>query len=75
MGHSAMFYDGDMEAKLEVVEAMDEIERYLEYGKFVYWPKDGIGTGLARWQQNAPNLLKWVEERAAYFLAAYGEYG
>lgn len=73
MHTSALFYDDDHDAQLEVMVGLDAIEEFLEQGKIVYWPKDGIGTGLSHWQIQAPKLLAYTQERVSAFLLQYGE--
>ena len=34
----------------------------LEQGKTVWWPQDGIGTGLAELRSNAPLTLRAIED-------------
>lgn len=43
------------------LKAFVRLHRHLEAGGTVYWPEDGIGTGLANLQANAPKILALIE--------------
>jgi hypothetical protein len=44
----------------------------LFQGANVYWPKDGIGTGLAELPTRAPNLFEYIEETKRELFDLYG---
>lgn len=39
-----------------------EIMTFLDTGGTVYWPEDGIGTGIADLKHNAPGILSTIED-------------
>jgi hypothetical protein len=67
----AYFRDGDIEVELIVEKHLLAIERMLVQGKKVWWPKDGVGTGLARWPEFAPKLLNHVNSAVDYWTGHY----
>lgn len=68
----AYFYDGDPEAEAIVDKALLDVEMMLSKGKLVWWPVNGIGTGLAKWQEFAPQLLCRVNFAISTWLKHYG---
>lgn len=53
-----------------VVHDLNRVGRFLSAGITVYAPRDGLGTGLARLPENAPELHRLI---VAFFRAAPGE--
>ena len=61
----AVYYtDKDYEENIEKINKdFIALEKYLEAGKLVVIPLDGIGTGLARLKELAPRTLQYVTDR------------
>lgn len=51
------FYD----AKKQIVEAFVVLAQHLHQGKDIVWPMDGVGTGLARLPETAPQIFAAIE--------------
>lgn len=65
------FYNPDDPAALSVVaEDLAVVAAALREGRTVYVPRDGLGTGLGRLPEHAPNLHRLI---VAFFRAASGE--
>lgn len=47
--------------KKPVIEAFAKLRHHLREGGTVVWPKDGVGTGLARLHITAPRFLNAIE--------------
>lgn len=67
----AYFHDGDPEAEASVEEHLLKVEHLLYTGKKVWWPIDGIGTGLAKWPEFAPKLLDRVNSAVLAWRSHY----
>ncbi|GGA63692.1 DUF7831 domain-containing protein [Pelagibacterium lentulum] len=66
-----LFYDpADPVALAHVSNDLAKVARELAAGITVYAPIDGLGTGLARLPEHAPNLHRLI---VAFFRAAPGE--
>lgn len=59
---TAYFFDGDPAAEESVYQSLIKIETLLTKGNKVWWPRDGVGTGLAKWQEYAPKMLAQVNQ-------------
>jgi hypothetical protein len=56
--------EDDTERQCTVIDAdLARIIQYLAGGGLVVWPLDGIGTGLAALEQNAPSTWAHLQER------------
>lgn len=55
------FFTDSPEAREVVAADFKKAESALDAGHDVYWPADGIGTGLARLQQEAPGVFTFVK--------------
>jgi hypothetical protein len=53
--------------------AIKRLTAHLHDGGTVYWPKDNIGTGLARLPEKAPNIFGWIEMHRQQFEKLYPE--
>lgn len=51
---------------------VDKLIHHLDHEKIVIWPTDGIGTGLAKLEEKAPNIFNYYEH-LRIFLAKIGE--
>lgn len=60
----------DPSALLAVTTDLGLVANALAFGRTVYAPLDGLGTGLARLPQSAPELHRLI---VAFFKAAPGE--
>lgn len=47
--------------KIPILQAFVTLHQHLQKGGVVVWPKDGVGTGLARLDITAPRLFKAIE--------------
>lgn len=55
------FFDDTRECKWIVEADLAKVKLKLDAGKVVIVPTDGIGTGLSRLPQVAPNLNRYIE--------------
>ena len=56
------FHECDYDLALPIIKMyFDEIKNHLEMGRTVVIPKDGIGTGLAKLEEKAPKIWKYVK--------------
>src|SRR5688572_11887327 len=59
-------FDDDVEEdinrfKVPIVQAFAILRKHLRSGGTIVWPKDGVGTGLARLPTTAPRLHATIE--------------
>lgn len=59
-------FDEDVEVdinrfKIPIVEAFVILRQHIRKGYDIVWPKDGVGTGLARLPDTAPRLYAAIE--------------
>lgn len=55
-------FDCDIDKSREpIIEAFVTLRRHLRAGGNIAWPKDGVGTGLARLHITAPITLQAIE--------------
>ena len=55
--------DDALTKNIQIIEDdVAKIIHLLDNGEDVYWPKDGIGTGLARLEQKAPDTWKHLQD-------------
>lgn len=47
--------------KIPVIQAFVILRQHLRKGETIVWPKDGVGTGLARLHITAPRFLAAIE--------------
>jgi len=60
----SFFRDGNLSwARSAIDDGFDRLEKHLERGGFVHWPADGIGSGLARLEEKAPQIHAYIQER------------
>lgn len=75
-GHTAYFCDNDLK-KDEVFHAIDYpfllAAGWLRGGYIVVMPKDGIGTGLAKLSEKAPNILRRIESNTNWLASMAAE--
>lgn len=64
------FTDCD-EALVVVRKDLDKVTVALKAGHDVYWPEDGIGTGLARLRESAPGIFAFIETARDLLLAKF----
>lgn len=56
------WYDSDYNRQIDVVtKDFIPVMKALVQERTVVFPKDGIGTGLAKLKENAPNTLQYIE--------------
>jgi hypothetical protein len=61
----AFFQDSDLagEVQSQIDAAFDGLSRHLREGGEVVWPEDGIGTGLAKLEEKAPQIYSYIQAR------------
>lgn len=60
----AYFTNADLKAALPAIdEAFERLESHLEAGGVVFWPADGVGTGLAQLPTRAPDIHGYITNR------------
>lgn len=59
----AFFLDSDLagEVQSQIDAVFDELARHLREGREVVWPEDGVGTGLARLEEKAPQIYRYIQ--------------
>lgn len=60
MAEGAFFADTQLDAMLEVHEALEMVRRLLAEGRTVVVPYHGVGTGRAQLPKRAPKLLAMI---------------
>jgi hypothetical protein len=57
--------------KEPIVEAFVRLAEHLRNGQDIVWPRDGVGTGLARLPETAPRIFEAIEDckQALFFMA------
>lgn len=63
---TSYYYDLEYEDNIKKInDAFDKLDEIIKSGKYVgiVFPEDGIGTGLAKLNENAPMTLKYIEEK------------
>lgn len=69
---AAFFYDKySQKFDDSVIFHFCKLEQKLQRGDLIYWPKDGIGTGLAKWQETAPKFLARINAIVKEFKERY----
>ena len=58
---SAYFYDTKLEANKKAIDI--DIQEIKEDGRTVVFPKDGLGTGLAKLKEKAPKTYNYLKQR------------
>lgn len=68
------FFKDDDIVKVEpvIAAAFDAMSAQLQAGRVVVWPADGIGTGLARLEEKAPAIFKYITNRWAHLVNLHG---
>ena len=61
------------ENKRKICEDIERIKAYLEKGKIVVIPSDGIGTGLARLDKYAPQTLQYIIDKINSLVLKYNK--
>lgn len=62
MSPEAFLYDTQhLIVKEPIVEAFVKLAQHLRSGKDIVWPKDGVGTGLARLPFTGPAIFAGIE--------------
>ncbi len=69
----AVYYtDKEYKQNIEKInEDFNGLEKYLEAGWLVVIPLDGIGTGLARLKELAPQTLQYITDRINQLTVKY----
>ncbi len=58
------FFDDDIfeEVKPTIDGAFLELSGHLRKGGAIVWPRNGVGTGLARLEEKAPVIFKYIQD-------------
>lgn len=58
------FFDDDIfeDVKPTIDGAFLELAGHLRKGGTVVWPRDGVGTGLAKLEEKAPAIFKYIQD-------------
>ena len=77
MHESAFFNDNDLdEAGPAIKAAFARLFEHAQRGGTIFWPADGIGTGLAQLPTRAPSIWRLIEfERDALAALTAGKCG
>lgn len=65
------FFSDTSLAKKVVQDDLAKVRAALDAGHDVYWPSAGIGTGLARLKERAPELFAFIEAERDRLLSGY----
>jgi hypothetical protein len=57
----SFLYDRDLDEVAPIID--QDFERLYQHNGLVYWPIDGIGTGLARLNETAPAIMQYIESK------------
>lgn len=70
---AAYFHDTDYDQIVEMIDDdFEEVYTALENNEIVVLPTDGVGTGLALLEKNAPRVLEYILGKIEYLKATYG---
>lgn len=62
-GHDAYFYERDIDEVKELLEPIFlKLNRHIKSGGVIIAPAAGVGTGFARLQHTAPNILAYIAQ-------------
>jgi hypothetical protein len=71
MSPSRYCSDEDWDAvKPLIVRAFAKLAAHLEKGGNIVWPVDGVGTGLARLEEHAPEIASAIERCRLYLFSS-----
>ncbi len=69
---AAFFSDEDFKTIIEILKNdLELIEVQLSKGSIVVIPLDGLGSGLSKLPEYAPNVDEWLQQRIADFVEKY----
>lgn len=57
----------------EIDKCFAMLEMHLSSGGTVVWPEDGVGTGLAKLEEKAPLIYRYITNRWKAITERYGE--
>jgi hypothetical protein len=57
----SFLYDRDLDEVAPIIDR--DFERLYQHNGLVYWPIDGIGTGLARLNETAPAIMQYIDSK------------
>lgn len=64
IGPNAYFTDSDFDEIIKMIDDdLEEIFEALENDRIVVIPSDGVGTGLALLNENAPKVFKYLQDK------------
>jgi len=67
----SFFKSGDTKARNLILSDFKPIKQFLAEGKTVVFPADGLGTGLAKLPETAPDLHSLIEDTINSFKAIH----
>ena len=68
------FSDDDLARNItHISKDIEKIEKFLKKGKTVYWPQDGIGTGLSNMKEKCPQTFIILVLMIKSLFERYGE--
>lgn len=71
---TAYFSDSDFESVVRILDDIfNVIETLLQENKTVYYPSNGIGTGLAKLPTVSPKIHAYIEHKVNNLFEKYGE--
>lgn len=63
MTPDSFFCDDDLDDVGPTIDgAFLELASHLRKGGTVVWPRDGVGTGLAKLEEKAPAIFKYIQD-------------
>jgi hypothetical protein len=76
MSEPAFFRDKDLGVlRADFERIFGRLERLIQSGAVVCWPRDDIGTGLAQLPTRAPVVFAYIVERRERLISLAREYG
>jgi len=70
------FTDADADnplIQIRIAVGFSEMLCHLGEGRMVYWPKDGVGTGIANLKENAPRVWDFIQDAFNDLWEEFGE--
>lgn len=71
----AYLHDDNPYHDFEVLKDLEKVQSKLKEGSVVVFPTDGIGTGLAKLEEKAPQLFEYIQNRIQTFKDEFGYLG
>lgn len=69
---NAYFTDKDLATTAEIIgNDFKKVKHLLDDGKYVFWPEDGIGTGMSKLMQTSPLAFNLITNLLGYLVEKY----